>query len=259
MRVATLRVAVAALAAAVAIAFLVKQWISGTEIEYALVVTGAATKLLVLVVAAVFAWRIASGLRGAWTLLAAGLVAMTIGQGTLTFYQITTGQTPFPSIADVAFVAAYPLLIAAMIALLRAYSEAGFDMDGQRGLTMIASVAAVVVAVPLLTPILRSSGTMLEKALNVAYPALDLILAVPALLLLRSTNRFRGGAVWKIWAALLAGILLTAAGDVLFAFLSVLGQSHLDPSVHALFVLAYGGMAVGVLYQQEMLLLDLGS
>ncbi len=259
MRVASLRFAVVALVVLVALVFLVKQITSRTEIGYALVVTGATTKMIALFVAAVFAARIATGLgrgnaaRGAWMLLAAGLAATTIGQGTLTFYQVTTGHTPFPSIADVAYLTASPLLIAAMISLLRAYSAAGFGMEGQRGVAVIASLGAVVVAIPLLLPILQSAGAPLEKALNVAYPALDLILAVPAILLLRSTHRFRGGAAWKIWAALLVGILLTAAADVLFAFLSLLGQSQLDPSVDALYILAYGGLAAGVLYQQEML------
>lgn len=253
MRAATLRVAIATLVALVALAFIGKQIASPAAGEYAFVVTAALTKMLALVVAAFFGARIAASLRGAWTLLAAGLVAMAAGQGVLTWYQIATGASPFPSLADVFFLIAYPLLIAAVIALLRAYAAAGFPMDGQRALAVVASIAAVVIAVPLLAPIARSDATPAMKALNMAYPLLDLVLAVPAILLLRSANRFRGGAAWKIWAALLAGILLTAAGDVLFAFLTALGQNQLDASVDALYILAYGGMAVGVLYQQEML------
>ncbi len=263
MRVAHLRFAVTALAAAVALAFIIKQIVASSgaapDVERAFVVAGALTKLAALAVAAVFAARVTAGVgrgngaRGAWLLLAAGLSAMAVGQAVLTGYQIVTGKSLFPSLADVAFVLSYPLLIAAVIALLRAYAAAGFAMDGQRTVAVIASACAIAIAVPLLAPIARSAGTPLEKALNLAYPALDLILAVPAILLLRSANRFRGGAVWKIWAALLAGILLTAAGDVLFAWLSILGQTQLDAAVHALYILAYGGMAVGVLYQQEIL------
>jgi hypothetical protein len=264
MKPSNVRIAITTMVIIVALAFIVRQFTQqsisgGAAVGRLFLITGALTKLIALGVAALFAWRVAAGVaregsaRTGWLLLACGLTALAIGQALLTWYQVVRNISPFPSVADIAFVLGYPLLIGSMIAFLRAYAASGFPMQNLPILAVIASIAAIVIAVPLLTPIVRSSGTTLEKALNIAYPALDLILTVPAVLLLRSTSRFRGGAVWKIWAALLAGMLLTAAGDIAFAFLSVLGQTHLDPAVHALYILAYGALAAGVLYQSELM------
>lgn len=264
MRVSHVRIAITLAAAAVAGAFLLRQSglsevLSSAASERPYLVVGALTKLAALLVGAFFSARVTfrlgrdNGAFIAWFLLSAGLAAFATGQAVLTWHQLLTGKSPFPSPADVAFMLAYPLLIAALVAFLRMYAAAGFPMDGSRNLTLITVAIAIAIAIPLLLPIAQSSGTSVEKALNVAYPALDFVLIVPAVLLARSASRFRGGAVWRPWAALLGGLLFTAAGDIAFAWFSVLGQSQLDPAVHALYVLAYGCVAAGVLYQQELL------
>ena len=264
MKPSNVRIAITTMVIVVALGFMARQFaqqsIGGdAATERLFLITGALTKLIALGVAALSAWRVAAGVaregsaRTGWLLLACGLTALALGQAVLTRYQVVRNISPFPSAADILFVLAYPLLIGSMIAFLRSYAASGFPTRDLPILAVIAAIAAIVIAVPLLAPIVRSSGTTLDKALNIAYPALDLILTVPAVLLLRSTSRFRGGAVWKVWAALLAGILLTAAGDIAFAFLTVLGQTHLDPAVHALYILAYGALAAGVLYQSELM------
>jgi hypothetical protein len=42
-------------------------------------------------------------------------------------------------------------------------------------------------------------------------------------------------------------------GDVLFAYVGVLGKHGVDPLIHAMYVLSYGLIARGVLYQHELL------
>jgi hypothetical protein len=111
----------------------------------------------------------------------------------------------------------------------------------------------LAVSWPLLVPIVRSADAPLAKTLNLVYPALDLVLLVPAIVLLRITSRFRGGAVWRIWLALLAGFVFTALGDILFAYFSTLGFTQLDPAVHAMYLVAYGGLAAGTMVQRQLL------
>src|SRR5437588_859196 len=79
----------------------------------------------------------------------------------------------------------------------------GFPLAGTTVLFIVLSAAALAVSWPLLAPIIRSADAPLAKTLNLVYPALDLVLLVPAIVLLRITSRFRGGAVWHIWLALL--------------------------------------------------------
>ena len=232
---------------------------TGTLNDRTLLIIGGWIKLLALVVSAVFAIRSAVLLgagnpaRGPWGLLGAGLAFLSLGQATLVYFQNFLGHTPFPSIADVWFVIAYPLLVAAVIAFVVAYGRSGFPMRNTGILFVLLGIAAVAGAWPLLRPIIRSRDALLPKTLNVLYPALDLVLLVPVIVLLIMTSRFRGGAVWKVWCAMLAGFVFTAVGDILFAYFSTLGLTSVDPAVHAMYLVAYGALAVGAMEQRRLL------
>lgn len=227
--------------------------------DHTMLAIGGFTKLLALVVAALFAIRSAELLgsgnaaRLPWMLLSGGLAALALGQATLVYFQVLRHVSPFPSVADFWFVIAYPLLIGGVITFIVAYSRSGFPTAGTGATFVILSIAALAAAWPLLRPIIRSSDAILPKALNIAYPALDLVLLVPVIVLLRITSRFRGGAVWQIWLALLAGFVFTAIGDILFAYFSTLGITKLDPAVNAMYLVAYGGLAAGAMVQRRLL------
>ena len=66
--------------------------------------------------------------RPAWFLLSLGLLSTFAGQLCLAPFQVVRNETPFPSVADIFFVLAYPFLIAALLVLLHAYREAGFPI-----------------------------------------------------------------------------------------------------------------------------------
>ena len=115
----------------------------------------------------------------AWYLFAAGLMAFAVGDVIFNLYaSVWHRDPPIPSVADVWFVIAYPLLIGGVIAFIVAYARSGFPMDGTAVAFIVLGLGAVAVAWPLLRPIVHSSDAPLPKALNVAYPALDLILLV---------------------------------------------------------------------------------
>ncbi len=220
---------------------------------------GGVTKLAALLVAALYAFRSARLLghgneaRLPWLLLATGLTAYALGQVTLLYFQLKTGTSPFPSVADIAYVVSYPLLIASVVAFIRAYARAGFPMDRTPTMWIILIAAAAIVAWPLLRPIIRSADDALSKSLNIAYFAFDLLLLIPAIALLRITSRFRGGAVWQIWFALLTGFIFSAAGDLMFGYFSSVGLAAIDPAVHAVYVIAYAALATGTMVQERLL------
>jgi hypothetical protein len=231
--------------------------------EGVLLKLGGVIKLAFLAVATAYAALSARRLepgtpaRLPWMLLALGIGAFLAGQSILGAYQLVLQvPSPFPSAADVFFVGAYPLLFGALIAFIRAYREAGYPVGtpGEHALT--AAVGAALLAAPtwaLLRPILAAPGAPLERALNAAYPLLDVVVLLPILVLLRITSRFRGGQVARVFAGLLAGILFLCAGDVLFAYFSLLGRKELDPLVDATFVLSYFFLAHGALGQYRLL------
>ena len=256
MKRSVLIAAVFIICTAVAAVFIANQ--AATKNKTLLMAAGV-TKLGSLIIAAIFSFRSAHLLgkgnpaRRPWLVLGSGLAAMSIGQGLLVSYQFMTGKTPFPSPADFWFVLSYPLIIVAMIQFAMTYAQSGFTADGLKIFAVVIFIVACAIAWPILQPVARMPAAPMEKALNLAYPSLDLLLMVPIAVLLRITSKFRGGAVWPIWLSLLVGFVFTAAGDILFAYLSALGHNELDPLIHAMFIVAYGNLAWGALFQERLL------
>jgi hypothetical protein len=197
-----------------------------------------------------------SPIRTAWIVLTLGLGGNLLGQLALAPYQLLLGRpTPFPSVADVFFVLAYPFLTVALVAFISAYHEAGFPLGSvaDRWLTATLVIGAcLLVGSVVLTPIAQAEAPLVEKSLNLAYPVLDFVLLVPTVLLLRITLRLRGGQVGKVWLMFSLGFALLSLADILFAYLSGLGAAHLDPIVDALYIAAYGFLARGAVCQHHL-------
>jgi hypothetical protein len=191
-----------------------------------------------------------------WLLLALALGLFTLGQSILSAYQLAVAKSPFPSPADALFLAAYPLLLASFVRFGRAYRRSGLPVGPFWQHAAIAAtvlVAGALAAGPLLRPVLAAPGTRLEHALNVAYPAFDLVLLIPLAILVRIAWPFRGGAIFRAWALLLAGTVGMCAGDLFFAWFSMLDASHLDPLVHGSYLVAYTCLAWGTRLHRDLL------
>ena len=123
--------AVAALVVAIYLAQFLSSSVSAAAAvlaPQATLVFGALVKLLFLALGAAYATRAARAFepgnpaRPAWRLLAAGLALYLLGQSSLARYQVLRLESaPFPSIADVFFVAGTLAFIAALATFIRAY------------------------------------------------------------------------------------------------------------------------------------------
>jgi hypothetical protein len=200
--------------------------------------------------------------RHSWLILAVGLLGLVLGEATEAAYEVTQPAfDPFPSIADVFFLLAYPALTVAFVAFRRAYRSSGFPVGSSRGAFAVGSVSlAVLVGLVALAPIARSEAPLLEQGITGAYVVFDLVALVAILLLLRMTWRFRGGGLFKVWAGILSGFLLTLAGDILFAYFQSRPQgiAGLDPDqlnalADVMFFLSYLAIARGTLHQLDLL------
>jgi hypothetical protein len=227
-----------------------------------LLAAGAVAKLIYLLAGSLWAFgcrdRLDAGnpARPGWALLSLGLLATFVGQLGLAPFQIVQGVSPFPSVVDLYYVLSYPFFIAAFLIFLHAYRESGLPMGSAAEQAAIAggvAVLAVVVGVIVLRPIAATQGPLLDHILMVTYPILDLVLLVPLALLLRVALRLRGSRVGAVWTLLLGGFLFLCLGDVFFAYFQALGQEHLDPFLHATYILSYGLVAGGTRRQLQLL------
>lgn len=231
---------------------------STTLTPHRLLALAALLKLAALLLGAVWAFACRDRLdvdnpaRPAWLLLSLGLLSTFAGQVCLAPFQLVFGETPFPTPGDIFYVLAYPFLIAALLVFLNAYREAGLPLGsfaGRVALLLGIAVSAVVI----LRPVAATPGPLLDRVLTIAYPALDLVLLVPLVLLLRMALRLRRSEAGEVWLLLLSGFVCLCAGDICFAYFQSLGEEHLDPFVHATFILAYALVAGGARRQLRIL------
>lgn len=224
---------------------------------------GSLTKLFYAIVAVLGALAVVrrfeadNPARGAWLLLTLGLTGFLAGQCILGFYQLVQGRPiVFPSPADLFFVLGSLGLALALLRFVRAYVASGLPVGEPRErwtLALVAAALCAAVVIPILRPVVQTPAPLLEKLLNVTYPVLDVLLLIPMLLLLRMSFRFWGGRLWAVWGALTAGVLFTAAGDILFAYQSTFGLTHLEHLFDAMYILSFGCLAGGVLAQRDLL------
>ncbi|MCS5718125.1 bifunctional diguanylate cyclase/phosphodiesterase [Herbiconiux sp. CPCC 205763] len=122
------------------------------------------------------------------------------------------GVTPFPSPADLSYLAFYLLLLAAIILAAR-------DLLAGRGAVVVfdvivGSLGAASVLALVLTPVLDStivSSDPVASVLSLSYPVLDVLL-IAALVGVRASDR--SGASWM---PLILGLVLFAGADIVYA------------------------------------------
>lgn len=164
-------------------------------------------------VAACAAAVILAPVRRAFTVLAVAAIAMnTLGDALFFVSTGKSGEAPFPSPADFAYLAFYVLMLASLLALardrLRTHDRL-VVLDAIVGTLGAASVIAL-----LLTPVLdhaAAGSDIVAVLLSAAYPVMDVLL-VAVLLGFRASDR--SGTPWLM---LVVGLGLFATADVVYA------------------------------------------
>jgi signal transduction histidine kinase len=159
----------------------------------------------------------------AWLAIAAGIFLWFVGDLVWGLYELV-GRDPFPSVADLFYIAGYPLIAAGLgYAAWRRGRLVGLETGALLDALLVAVLASLLAWIYLIDPILDDTTlTGGEKLVSIAYPLGDVLLVSVA-------ARFVMGTSWDIPALwLLAGALgLTLAGDVLYAS-SLIGGAHGD-------------------------------
>jgi diguanylate cyclase (GGDEF)-like protein len=150
-----------------------------------------------------------------WYLFAAGQMAAVIGDLVWSYYVFVLHQEPYPSIADVWYLAAYPPLVLGLLQFVRSRTRS--DMETLVDAGMVAASLGLAFWIFVLQPTaVTTSASMLEKAISVAYPAAD------AVLLALLTRMFIGAGARTPSARLLGtGALLLFAADAAFSVVSL--------------------------------------
>jgi two-component system, cell cycle response regulator len=154
--------------------------------------------------------------RAAWLLIAGAVLAWAAAEIYWTAYIEGNPDAPYPSPADLGYLAFYPLAAAGLYQLLRARANEldwRLWMDG-----LIAALGTAALGAALIFEFVadRTSGSAIEVATTLAYPLGDIVL-LALVVGITALTRWRPGRTWTL---LLAGLLAMAIADVAFTLQS---------------------------------------
>ena len=170
-----------------------------------------------------------------WLLFAAGLLLWAGGDAYWNSYQWFLGRgAPFPSPADVLYIAAYPLLALGVLSLMRGWGRP--RLRDVLDAAIVSVSAAVVIWVVLLGPLARGSSLSgLGTAASLGSTVGDILVLAAIAQLIMS----RRGASNLALRAIAASIALTLVSDCVYAYLNISSSYTTGMLIDAGWLLGY--------------------
>jgi diguanylate cyclase (GGDEF)-like protein/PAS domain S-box-containing protein len=215
--------------------------------EYKSIVSNVVTVVLYMV-PCVLAWRasmfdtLTDRTRWAWRFVSFGMMAFVVGQILWIYFENYLGEQPFPSWADVGYLAYYPLMLAGLLLMVEKMRTREERINFSLDASIVMIGGGMVIWYFLLRPIAGShDGDSLKTVLSLAYPIADLVLLLGIVSLLLRRTGF--GSRWIV-NLLLAGVVINFIADFVFSYQSLEGTYETGNPVDGLFTLACMPVAV---------------
>jgi two-component system cell cycle response regulator len=154
--------------------------------------------------------------RAPWALIGLGLLGWALGDVVWTFSISGDPDPPFPSVADVGYLAFYPLACAGLALLMRARMKGVHWLDG---LIVALAVTAIGVEVLLDLVINNADAAGLSLVTSIAYPVGDILVLSFASALLVLSGRLPSRA----WLLIIVGVAVTALADAIYSYAAYSG------------------------------------
>jgi two-component system, cell cycle response regulator len=158
--------------------------------------------------------------RVAWVLIGAAVVSWGVGNTIWTFAYVALPSPPYPSLADVFWLAVYPPVYIALLLLLRSRAGVVRRSIWLDGVIASLAVAAVGTAVVFQAVLDATSGSKAAIATNLAYPLADLTTIAFVVWVLAIS----GWRIGRAWALIAAGLLVFSVSDCLYLFQTAAGS-----------------------------------
>ena len=156
-------------------------------------------------------------------------------------------DVPYPSIADVFYLAGYLPAFLGMGQFLWFFRKA--LTPGKLAVAALSGLAIVfTISVVLLYPLMTESADILTKFFDVAYPLLDTLLIVFALMMAVVLRKSRFANDW-LWIAL--GLLLWGAGDIAFCYGTLMGWYYSGHPIGLFWLYACLALGLGFAHQRR--------
>ena len=160
-----------------------------------------------------------------WLFLGLGLLLKTIGEFLFSYFLLFTDIPPFPSIADIFFLAAYPFWYIAFYIQIKLISvkltkgEKIIVFSVFITLCILTFITAIILPTFELYPL--SSLDIFLLVLGASYPLCDLVLLISILILI---TKLRKGKMEIAWILILSGFLIYLVANIIFSWAWVVVQ-----------------------------------
>lgn len=155
-----------------------------------------------------------------WLYLAVGLFLWVLGEITWSVYTLVLSvSVPYPSVADVFWIAGYLPLVVAILLYIAPFKGA-LSLKSVLSAVAIALLTDVAVFFVLIGPVFGPTADPSTRLFDFAYPILDMMLLG---LSIAGMFLFLPGRISRFWVWLNLGFIFIVIADVLFSYHSALG------------------------------------
>jgi hypothetical protein len=154
------------------------------------------------------------------------LLCLTVGMGywflgevIFNYYQYTLNIDPFPSIADVFYLFAYPYLLIGLLNEIK-ISNVNWRRIHKSMFFLLGMTAVFLIAIVSYFGIYQAYNpleTFLTNAIAMGYGVGDVLLILASMLVLILAWEFRGGKLSRVWVILFFSFVSILVADILFA------------------------------------------
>src|SRR3990172_7867757 len=146
--------------------------------------------------------------------LTTGIFLWFMGEFTWLVYN-SLGMDPFPSIADIFFLVAYPFLLYGIINELKLGK---ISWARKRSIITLAFISLLSITTIFFgVGAYNQDSPLLENTISISYMVADLVIVAGLVLLVNISMEFKGGFLYKAWMLFALGMFLTWMGDIIYA------------------------------------------
>jgi len=174
---------------------------------------------LLMALAAVDTYRLDNIHGRAMLFFSGAMFCLFVGESLFLVYQRIFDVNPFPSIADIFYLSAYPLLLAGLLTEIW-HHKISWDKNNRTVYMLLIALLALLVPFMAYFGVYKAwdpTDTFFTNIIAIGYGVNDLLLIIPVFFVLGIALNYRGGKLYRSWVGIFIAILLMMVSDVLFA------------------------------------------
>jgi hypothetical protein len=161
-----------------------------------------------------------------WILILVGIFLFFVAETVYAIREIWL-QIDMGDYADYFWCAGYIPFFIGLTMMFNSYRKSGFPMGKTSLYIVLASLFFIIASLVIyfiLIPVIRDKETeVIDKVFYMFYPIGDLLIVIPALLLVYITSLFGSAMITKPWKFMTLGFILFTISDLLYSYLDWMG------------------------------------